>query len=209
MRPPRSSDETTLIRRLQAALSAPRRAALAQSKTRVKNWFTQEAPVIHWSEMRSPLGPLFVATSARGLCAVDFGRNENDFIARLDPRARLVKETHELLQVTLQLKEYFAGQRTQFDLPLDLSALTPFQKQVLETACRIAPGQVWSYLQVARKMGRPKSSRPVGQALAHNPVPIVIPCHRVIAADGSLGGYSGGAGLSAKRWLLRLEGARL
>jgi methylated-DNA-[protein]-cysteine S-methyltransferase len=94
-----------------------------------------------------------------------------------------------------------------FDLPVDLSSLTAFQRAVLDTACRIAPGQVWTYFQVAREMGRPKSSRPVGQALAHNPVPIVIPCHRVIASDGSLGGYSGGSGLRAKRWLLHLEGA--
>jgi O-6-methylguanine DNA methyltransferase len=85
--------------------------------------------------------------------------------------------------------------------------LTPFQREVLSTACRISRGQVWTYQQVAEAMGRPKSSRPVGQALARNPVPIVIPCHRVVASDGSLGGYSGGSGLAAKRWLLRLEGA--
>lgn len=206
---PQRSNESALIRRVQDALGAPRRAVLAQSKKRVKDSFAKDAPVIHWGKMASPLGTLFIAMSERGLCAVDFGRGENEFIGRFDPRARLVNESRELAQVTLQLKEYFAGRRTSFDVAVDLSALTPFQKQVLKTACRIAPGQVWSYLRVAHEMGRPKSSRPVGQALAHNPVPIVIPCHRVIAADGSLGGYSGGAGLSAKRWLLRLEGARL
>jgi methylated-DNA-[protein]-cysteine S-methyltransferase len=203
----RRVNELTAIRQLKSALSGPPKSALAQSNARLWNWFWQEAPIIRWGETKSPLGPLFVALSQHGLCAVDFGRSESDFIARLDPRARLVRDAPALAQVTSQLKEYFAGDRVNFDLPIDLSALTPFQKHVLETARRIAPGQVWSYLRVAREMGRPKSSRPVGQALAHNPVPIVIPCHRVIAADGSLGGYSGGAGLSAKRWLLRLEGA--
>ena len=106
-----------------------------------------------------------------------------------------------------QLREYFAGKRRRFDLPVDLSALTPFQRSVLGITCRIAPGKVWTYHRVAKAMRRPHSSRPVGQALARNPIPIVIPCHRVIASDGALRGYSGGSGLKAKRWLLQLEGA--
>jgi methylated-DNA-[protein]-cysteine S-methyltransferase len=107
----------------------------------------------------------------------------------------------------VQLREYFAGDRSNFNLPVDISQLTPFQRSVLDVACRIAPGQVWTYHRVAQELGRPRSSRPVGGALARNPIPIVIPCHRVIASDGSLGGYSGGSGLEAKRWLLQLEGA--
>lgn len=108
-----------------------------------------------------------------------------------------------------QLRQYFLGRRWRFDLPIDLSSLTPFQREVLAVTSRIPKGKVWSYRQVAQAMGRPKASRAVGQALGRNPIPIVIPCHRVIASDGSLGGYCGSAGLDIKRWLLRHEGVRL
>lgn len=201
--------ESVMIQHIRSALGGPSTAALARSQARVKKWFAQEAPLIRWGKMNSPLGKLFVAMSDRGLCAVDFGRSEDDFLARFDPLARLDKQPAAVALALAQLREYFSGRRKDFDLPVDLSALTPFQREVLATACRIVPGQVWSYQRVALEMGRPKSSRPVGQALAGNPIPIVIPCHRVIASDGSLGGYSGGSGLSAKRWLLRLEGAPL
>jgi methylated-DNA-[protein]-cysteine S-methyltransferase len=181
--------------------------AVLRSRARVADWFGKTAPVIHWGEMHSPLGRLFIAATPRGLCAVDFGRPKADFFARFDPRARLEHNPAAVGQAVAQLDEYFSGARSRFDLPFDLSALTSFQQSVLRTARRIPPGKVWTYHQVASAMGRSKSSRPVGQALARNPVPIVIPCHRVIASDGTLGGYSGGSGLEAKRWLLRLEGA--
>lgn len=201
------SSEFKTAQRMRSALGSPSRSALFGSRTRVNKWFEQAAPVIRWGEMNSPLGPLFVAVGPKGLCAVDFGRRETDFLGRIDPRAQLEKNPKAVQHVTEQLLEYFARERIKFDLPIDLSVLTPFQRNVLDIACRIAPGRVWTYHRVAEAMGRPKSSRPVGQALARNPVPIVIPCHRVIASDGSLGGYSGGSGLKAKRWLLKLEGA--
>jgi len=206
---PQRINQSSMIQQLRSALGDPPPTALARSEARVKRWLAQQAPLIRWGEMNSPLGRLFVAVSDRGLCAVDFGRSEADFLARLDPLARLVKEPKAAAQTLAQLREYFSGHRSGFDLPVDLSMLTPFQRSVLDTARRIGPGQVWSYQRVAEEMGSPKSSRPVGQALARNPVPIVIPCHRVIASNGSLGGYSGGTGLPAKRWLLRLEGASL
>jgi methylated-DNA-[protein]-cysteine S-methyltransferase len=202
-----SRNERKIVKELRAAIGVPPEAALARSRTRVRAWFEREAPLIGWGTMNSPLGTLFVAATERGVCAVDFGRSEGEFLRRLDPLARLEKNSPEVNRALEQLRAYFSGARMNFDLPVDLSSLTAFQRAVLDTACRIAPGQVWTYFQVAREMGRPKSSRPVGQALAHNPVPIVIPCHRVIASDGSLGGYSGGSGLRAKRWLLHLEGA--
>ena len=114
-----------------------------------------------------------------------------------------------LNRVSAQLKEYFSGQRRKFDLPVDLSSLTSFQREVLAVTIRIPWGEVWSYQRIAQEMGRPKSSHPVGQALGRNPIPIVIPCHRVIASDGGLGGYCGTAGLDLKRWLLRHEGVQL
>jgi O-6-methylguanine DNA methyltransferase len=206
MRKP-SDRDIAVIKRLRAESGAPSAPMIDRSRARLKRWFAVTAPRVQWGETTSPLGTLFVALSDHGLCAVDFGRGRADFLARLDPRARLEPDTAEVRQAIRQLREYFSAKRVSFDLPVDLSALTPFQREVLATACRIAAGQVWTYRRVAEAMGRPKSSRPVGQALAHNPIPIVIPCHRVIASDGSLGGYSGGSGLDAKRWLLRLEGA--
>lgn len=199
--------EADTANRLRLAVSGPPPAAVLRSRARVATWFGQTAPVIRWGEMHSPLGRLFVAASPRGLCAVDFGRPKIEFFARFDPRARLEHNPRAVAQAMAQLEEYFSRARTRFDLPFDLSALTSFQQSVLRTARRIPPGTVWTYHRVASAMGRSKSSRPVGQALARNPVPIVIPCHRVIASDGTLGGYSGGTGLAAKRWLLRLEGA--
>jgi methylated-DNA-[protein]-cysteine S-methyltransferase len=199
--------EVKIMRRLRAAVDDPPAAAMIRSRSRVQKWFGQTAPFIQWDQMRSPLGELFVGISGQGLCAVDFGRREADFFERFDRQARLEKNPKAVAEAMAQLREYFSGARNHFSLPVDLSALTTFQRNVLETACRIPSGQVWTYQRVAQAMARPKSSRPVGQALASNPIPIIIPCHRVIASDGSLGGYSGGSGLKAKRWLLQLEGA--
>jgi len=196
-----------VVKQLRAALGGPAQSALAHSRARVAKWLTDETPLIRWGEMRSPLGRLYAAVGPQGLCALDFGRGEAEFLKRFDPRARLEKNSKSVERVMAQLSEYFAGKRSRFDLPVDLSTLTQFQKTVLDVTCRIAPGEVWTYHRVAEALRRPRSSRPVGQALARNPVPIVIPCHRVIASDGALRGYSGGSGLKAKRWLLELEGA--
>jgi len=159
--------------------------------------------------MASPLGRLFVAISDKGLYAVVYEQHEEKFVARLNAQTILKRDNGAISQAKRQLEEYFARRRKQFDLPLDLSALTPFQRQVLSVTKRIPWGKVWTYQRVAETMGRAKASRPVGQALGRNPVPIVIPCHRVIASDSSLGGYCGTSGLKLKRWLLDHEGVRL
>ena len=178
----------------------------AQAKSRlISN--RDMAAVIHWANMTTPLGQLFVAVSQQGLCAVEFGGSESAFLARLRRKTKLENNNNATAKALAQLREYFSGRRTSFDLPLDLSSLTVFQREVLAVTRRIPLGEICSYQRVAEEMGRAKSSRPVGQALGRNPIPIVIPCHRVIASDGSLGGYSGGAGLESKRWLLRHEGA--
>lgn len=108
-----------------------------------------------------------------------------------------------------QLSEYFAGERRVFDLPVRAAA-TPFQAAVRAALCRIPYGDVRSYLQVARDAGRPGGARAVGQANARNPFPVIVPCHRVVAANGSLGGYMGewgrGEAMGKKEWLLRHEG---
>lgn len=207
MKKPRVKDDRMIVTQLRSVLSGPTETVLARSRTRVRKWFAKEAPLIQWGEMSSPLGPLFAAVNERGLCAIDFGRQRNKFLERFDPRDRLEKNSQAVERILAQLREYFSGERSSFNLPVDISQLTPFQRSVLDVACRIAPGQVWTYQRIAEELGRPRASRPVGGALARNPIPIVIPCHRVIASDGSLGGYSGGSGLKAKQWLLRLEGA--
>jgi len=161
-----------------------------------------------WSETTTPLGRLYIATNDRGLCAIKFGRLESDHKPLFKSTIQLERRNNLSRQVCRQLEEYLSGRRRIFDLPLDLSSLTPFQRQVLAVTSRIPWGEVWSYQSVAHEMDRPKSSRPVGQALGRNPIPIVIPCHRVIASDGTLGGYCGTTGLGIKRWLLRLEGVQ-
>jgi methylated-DNA-[protein]-cysteine S-methyltransferase len=173
----------------------------------VARWFAQTAPLIQWDSIESPLGSLYVAASAQGLYSVDFGVSQTDFLNRLDPLARTERDAAALAAITEQLQSYFTGACQRFDLPVDLGRLTPFQRSVLQTARHIPPGSLWTYGQVARAIGKPKASRAVGQALGRNPVPIVVPCHRVIASDGGLGGYSGGGGLASKRFLLNLEGA--
>ena len=106
-----------------------------------------------------------------------------------------------------QICEYLAGRRQKFSLPLDLEAIPPFQKKVLRLALRIPYGRTVTYGQLAARAGRPRAARAVGRAMARNPLPLVIPCHRVVATGGGLGGYSGG--LNLKRRLLALEGRRL
>ncbi|MBI2228184.1 MAG: methylated-DNA--[protein]-cysteine S-methyltransferase, partial [Deltaproteobacteria bacterium] len=123
--------------------------APAHSRARIRKRSTEEASLIRWGEMRSPLGRLYVAVSGRGLCALDFGRGEAEFLKRFDPRARLEKNPKSVERVMAQLSEYFAGKRSRFDLAVDLSTLTQFQKTVLEVTCRIAPGEVWTYHRVA------------------------------------------------------------
>lgn len=196
-----------VVEKLVDAVGAPLSEDVQRSRRQVHQWFARTAPLIQWDVVQSPLGPLYVAATARGLCSVDFGVDANVFMSALDPLARIEQNPAALATVTRQLGEYFAGDRFRFDLALDLHRLTPFQQSVLQVTRGIAAGTVWTYRQVAEAIGRPTASRPVGQALGRNPVPIVIPCHRVIASDGSLGGYSAGAGLDGKRLLLRLEGA--
>ncbi|OGO43642.1 MAG: hypothetical protein A2Z04_01990, partial [Chloroflexi bacterium RBG_16_57_9] len=192
------------LEQLQEAVGTPSEATLVQSRRRVQNWFAQTAPLIQWDVINSPLGSLYIATNARGLCSVDFGVDLDTFLNRLDPRARAEHNPAALVPIAEQLRMYFEGALPRFDFPLDLSQLTPFQQSVLQTIRHIPMGSVWTYGQVAQAIGRPKASRAVGQAVGRNPVLIVIPCHRVITSQGNLGGYSGGGGLASKKLLLRL-----
>jgi O-6-methylguanine DNA methyltransferase len=201
--------ERTLVERLKNALGTPPAAATVSSRRSVEAWFAQTAPLCQWDVVESPLGPLYIAARDGRLYNVDFCLSEEDFVGKLDPLARTERNPEALAYIAEQLRTYFGDARFQFDLPLDLERLTPFQQRVLTTIRRIPVGSVWTYGQVARAIGKPRASRAVGQALGRNPVPIVIPCHRVIASDGGLGGYSGGGGLASKQLLLQREGVLL
>ena len=153
---------------------------------------------MNYRYVRSPIGEILVAGDSDGLKFVGFpdgkGRVEPD------PSWQLDKDGFE--DVTRQLGEYFAGKRKQFNLKLAPNG-TPFQLQVLEALQQIPYGETRSYLDIATGIGKPKAVRAVGAANGRNPLPIVIPCHRVIGADGSLTGFGGG--LPTKRFLLDLE----
>lgn len=177
-----------------------------RSRERVLDWFSRTAPLVEWSEMDSPLGPLYLARSEAGLCRLAIGVTEDSFRARLPARAKSSRNPDALREAQEQLIAYFDGCQVRFCLPVDLGEMTCFQQGVLRRACAIPAGELRSYGDIARDMGSPRASRAVGQALGRNPVPIVVPCHRVVGSDGRLTGYSGAGGIESKRWLLRLEG---
>jgi methylated-DNA-[protein]-cysteine S-methyltransferase len=157
----------------------------------------------------TPIGTLLVAMSDRGLCRVSF---DPDPDAEVDTLAgnhglRVLRAPKRLDEPKRQLTEYFDGTREDFDLPADLTGVPPFQAHVLHELARVPFGRVTTYGDLARSMGRPRAARAVGGALNRNPIPIVLPCHRVIGSTGSLVGYGGG--LDRKRALLRLEGLTL
>lgn len=149
----------------------------------------------------SPVGDLTLVASAKGLVAILW---ENDSPDRVKLGAVAEGTEHPVLAATeAQLKEYFAGSRTSFDLPLDFRG-TDFQKSVWAELLAIPFGETRSYGEIAAKLGRPKASRAVGAANGRNPISIVAPCHRVIGSTGKLTGFAGG--LEAKDYLLKLEG---
>jgi methylated-DNA-[protein]-cysteine S-methyltransferase len=155
----------------------------------------------------SPFGSLLVVVTPRGLIRVDypdrdFDETIQDLAATVSPR--VLESAAETDGVRRELDEYFAGHRHDFSVPVDLALVRGFTRRVLEETARIPYGAVTTYKTVATRAGSPKASRAAGNALGGNPVPIVVPCHRVIHADGGLGGYTGG--LERKVALLRLEG---
>lgn len=159
--------------------------------------------------MESPIGELLLAATEVGLVRVAFGWSDHDPLQELADAIspRILKSPARLRHVAKQLDAYFAGTLHHFDLPMDLRLSTGFRREVLHTLERIEYGHVASYGQVAAQTGSPKAVRAVGTACGMNPIPVVIPCHRVIRSDGSLGQYGGGT--EVKRVLLELEGVTL
>jgi methylated-DNA-[protein]-cysteine S-methyltransferase len=154
----------------------------------------------------SPLGPLLLVASERGLTRVAFANQGHDQVlselaATISPR--VLEAPQRLEPAARELDEYFAGRRRAFDLPLDATTSGEFRRIVQQLLPTIAYGHTVSYTELATLAGRPAATRAVGTACATNPLPVVVPCHRVLRSDGSLGGYLGG--LEAKRTLLDLE----
>ncbi|QSX07998.1 methylated-DNA--[protein]-cysteine S-methyltransferase [Alkalibacter rhizosphaerae] len=148
------------------------------------------------TSMESPIGKLWIVAGEEGICRIVFGK---------EPQEKMEAKTTDLLvQCMIQLDEYFSGKRREFDIPL-VPDSTPFQRRVYDRLLAIPYGQTQSYKDIAIAVGSPKGMRAVGGANNKNPIPIIIPCHRVIGADGRLIGYGGG--VSIKKWLLDHEKA--
>ena len=155
----------------------------------------------------TPVGPLLVAVTERGLCRISYDaepERELDGLARTYG-ARVLRSGRPIDPVKRELDEYFEGRRREFDLPIDLRGRSDFTLAVLEQLARVPYGEITTDGSLAARSGRPRAARAVGTIMNRNPIPIVLPCHRVVGSTGSLVGYGGG--LDRKRQLLDLEHA--
>lgn len=166
-------------------------------------WITAAAP--------TPIGPIWLALSERGLVAVSLWDDEANFRARVAQLTggEVVRDEEKTGDAAAQIIAYLNGSRHTFDLPIDWSVLSPAQAEILRLVHAIPYGQKRTYGDIARELGKPGAARAVGRANATNPMPLVIPCHRVLGSDGKLHGFSAPGGLETKAWLLRLEGSWL
>lgn len=195
--------------RLFATLPAHDDAAIARLHSRL----TAEARDaglldVAYRTLDTPVGSLLLAATEQGLTRVAFAVQDHDAVLRqladsISPR--ILRAPARLDEVSRQIDEYFAGLRRQFDVPLDWRLSKGFRKAALTHLPDIGYGHTESYAQVALASGSPRAVRAVGTACATNPLPVVVPCHRVVRSDGSIGQYAGGA--DAKRFLLDLEAA--
>lgn len=156
----------------------------------------------------TPLGDLRLVISDFGLVAVEWADSQpalDKYIARL--KRPVQTDARKVKPYAKELAEYLDRKRTAFTIPVDWTFFTPFQREALQAVYRIPYGETRTYIDIAREINRPLAYRAVGAANAMNPMPLVIPCHRVIGMDGKLHGYGGGQGLPTKEWLLKMEGA--
>jgi methylated-DNA-[protein]-cysteine S-methyltransferase len=173
---------------------------------RIKKLMTPSSSLFIARATDTPIGLIEVQAGLNGLMRVDLlGKSSNSRLTKNDA----LESSDPAGQALHQILEYLAGSRRIFSIEIDWSFLKPFQGQVLKRTLEIPFGAFMTYGQIARELSSAAASRAVGGALAHNPMPIVIPCHRVVAADGSLTGFSAADGIRAKQWLLELEGHRI
>jgi methylated-DNA-[protein]-cysteine S-methyltransferase len=190
-----------------ATADAARSAAAAARRLSARAAAQGLADVVY-APVDSPFGALLAATTSTGLVRLAFPEEDADAVLdglarRVSPR--IIEDRATLERVRRELDEYFAGARRAFDIPQDWRLVGQFQRRVLNVTYAIPYGGVLTYGEVATGAGSPRGSRAAGGALGSNPIPIVIPCHRVLRVGGALGGYAGG--LERKRTLLELEGA--
>lgn len=166
-------------------------------------------PLARWGLVSSPIGGLYVAVSDKGICEIAFaGKGSDGFFTELEARGFEVEADHNAVTaVASQLQEYFGGERVVFDVGVDLTGVTPFTRDVLDATAAVPFGTLTTYQNIARKIGKPGASRAVGNALGRNPIPVIVPCHRIVRSDWSIGGYTGG--LDIKQHLLSIEGTAL
>jgi methylated-DNA-[protein]-cysteine S-methyltransferase len=204
---------TADLERALRKAGAPTKAAIEERSAALAARVTESAwrlgladAAYSWAD--TPLGRLLVAVSPRGLVRVSYPDEEGDRALDALARAlspRIVESAPATDEVRRELDQYFGGERRTFDVRVDLSPVRGFSRRVLQAAARIPFGSVRTYREVATAAGSPRATRAAGNALGANPVPIVVPCHRVVRTGGGLGGYAGG--LERKERLLRLEGA--
>ena len=163
---------------------------------------------VAYASVESPLGSLTVAATPAGLVRLAYlgGRSQDEILEELAVKLspRVLEAPARLDPVRRQLDEYFDGRRSSFDMPIDWSLTRGFTRGVLQATARIPFGEVGTYASVAGEAGSPRAVRAAGNALGSNPMPVVVPCHRVLRSGGALGGYTGG--IERKEFLLRLEG---
>ncbi|MFD0696853.1 methylated-DNA--[protein]-cysteine S-methyltransferase [Paenibacillus sp. GCM10027628] len=170
-----------------------------------------QAQVLYYTEISSPIGPLVLVASSQGLCSIEFGTFAHNheklgvWANRWFGAHELREDEQQLQPVKQQLEQYFKGERSGFEGKLDLHG-TEFQKRVWTALLDVPFGQTASYKDIAEAIGSPKAVRAVGGANNRNPIPVIVPCHRIIGAGGELVGYGGG--LDIKVLLLELEGTR-
>ncbi|MFN2127882.1 MAG: methylated-DNA--[protein]-cysteine S-methyltransferase [Anaerolineales bacterium] len=169
---------------------------------------SREMEEIFWDGIaEEPLGIVWAAVRDKKLIAVAIGGDADGFSQMLAQRYhnRLTRSKDQIAPLIRQIKAYLHGERKTFEIQIDWAVMSPFQTKVLQAVFAIPYGEKRSYAQIADQVGMPKAARAVGRANATNPIPLVIPCHRVIGADGSLRGYGSGNGIKTKAWLLHLE----
>jgi methylated-DNA-[protein]-cysteine S-methyltransferase len=159
--------------------------------------------------VETPIGTLFIAATDRGLARIVYDADPDRVVEQLARTfgLRVLRTAKPIDEARRELDEYFEGRRRRFDLPIDLAATAEFHRRVLGELVRVPYGEVVTYGELAARADRPRAARAVGTVMNRNPLPIVLPCHRVIGANGKLVGYGGG--LERKEALLRLEGALL
>jgi methylated-DNA-[protein]-cysteine S-methyltransferase len=158
----------------------------------------------HFSDVETPLGSIRIVADDSAVIAVGFDPDNNAKLARFgltgEERANDLSKS-----AAAQVDEYFAGKRQSFDLPVSFAKMTPFSQQVLHCLNSIPYGEILSYGALAALAGRPGAARAIGRVMAANPIPIIVPCHRIVGSNGKMTGYSGGEGIATKEWLLAFE----